>query len=169
MTSMLSLQQMRDKIKEERRNEQHEESDAFFMVVMSHGCGDDYIYSTDEQSIHVRREIIDRFDHRNCPALEGKPKVFIIQACLNKGMESITLTILCNLHTNILASRSCVIAALVLHCSSLLCLFCWRTCIFGYIYGVPTSVTKIHRQLSVWCLHVNRSNTQVVTYLVFPL
>ena len=47
----------------------------------THGDNNDTIYSSDGREISLRKEIIPIFKPANCKALEGKPKVFIIQAC----------------------------------------------------------------------------------------
>jgi len=53
--------------------------DCFVCVILSHGTKDE-IYGTDETVIKI--EAITSFFRRNeCPSLEGKPKIFLIQAC----------------------------------------------------------------------------------------
>ncbi|XP_063154928.1 caspase-1-like isoform X2 [Candoia aspera] len=63
---------------------EHMASDGMFVVLMSHGlqdriCG---IHSESTQSdIFSINTIFSTFNNKNCPALRGKPKVVIIQAC----------------------------------------------------------------------------------------
>ena len=53
--------------------------DCFVCVILSHGSKDG-IYGTDEEVINI--EVITSLFRRNeCPSLEGKPKIFLIQAC----------------------------------------------------------------------------------------
>ncbi len=89
MSVVCLIQDLHAKIEEERVKKQHEESDAFILVVMTHGCGHGYIYSKDEQPINIREEIINKFDHRSCSGLRDKPKIFIIKACRASGMVHI--------------------------------------------------------------------------------
>uniref|UniRef100_A0A2D4MIV5 Caspase family p20 domain-containing protein n=1 Tax=Micrurus spixii TaxID=129469 RepID=A0A2D4MIV5_9SAUR len=64
--------------------EEHKASDGMFVVLMSHGhqdslCG---VHSKDKQSdIFSIKTVFSTFNNENCPALRGKPKVVIIQAC----------------------------------------------------------------------------------------
>ena len=64
----------------EKKDDQHPEStNAFMLCILSHG-GDGFILGVDGEKITID-EIVSKFDGDNCPALSGKPKVFIIQAC----------------------------------------------------------------------------------------
>lgn len=53
--------------------------DCFVCVILSHGSKNG-IYGTDEQVIKVEA-ITKLFRHNECPSLEGKPKIFLIQTC----------------------------------------------------------------------------------------
>ena len=53
--------------------------DCFFCVIMSHGSQDG-IFGVDDKVVHVDA-ITSMFRRNECPSLEGKPKVFLIQAC----------------------------------------------------------------------------------------
>ena len=53
--------------------------DCFVCVVLSHGSKDG-IYETDEETINIEA-ITSLFRRDECPSLEGKPKIFLIQAC----------------------------------------------------------------------------------------
>ena len=69
------------KLEEERKKQkEHESSDAFVFIMMSHGT-QGHIRTSDNQNVNIEKEIEARFDGINCPALEGKPKLFYIQAC----------------------------------------------------------------------------------------
>ena len=54
--------------------------DCFVFVAMSHG-GPDAIYGTDGKPVSISHDIINQFDGKNWPKMEGKPKIFLIQAC----------------------------------------------------------------------------------------
>ena len=53
--------------------------DCFICVILSHGTKDG-IYGTDEKVIKIEA-ITSLFRRHECPSLEGKPKIFLIQAC----------------------------------------------------------------------------------------
>ena len=53
--------------------------DCFVCVILSHGT-EDGIYGTDEKGIKIEA-ITSLFRRSECPSLEGKPKIFLIQAC----------------------------------------------------------------------------------------
>lgn len=59
---------------------QSESSDCLVVIIMSHGeCGK--IEGVDGESIDLMEDVYSRFNNAKCPALQGKPKVFFIQAC----------------------------------------------------------------------------------------
>lgn len=62
------------------------EHDALFIFILSHGS-EHGIYGTDGIEVHLESEIISCFDNRNCKALLGKPKVFVIQACRGRSKD----------------------------------------------------------------------------------
>ncbi|KAL7987078.1 hypothetical protein Chor_005997, partial [Crotalus horridus] len=64
--------------------EEHKTSDGMFVVLMSHGHLDSLygVNSKDKHSdIFSIKTIFSTFNNINCPALRGKPKVVILQAC----------------------------------------------------------------------------------------
>ena len=63
--------------------------DCFVCVILSHGSKDG-IYGTDDNLINIEA-ITSCFRRNECPSLEGKPKIFLIQAC--RGSEQDRLTI----------------------------------------------------------------------------
>ena len=54
-----------------------------FFIVMSHG-DEDEIYGIDERKIN-NMDIVREFSTSRCPTLQGKPKIFMFQAC--RGMH----------------------------------------------------------------------------------
>ncbi|XP_074072682.1 caspase-1-like isoform X2 [Macrotis lagotis] len=74
---------------------EHRTSDSTFLVLMSHGvpegiCGKDY---TDEtpQVLPINR-IFQIFNTFNCPSLNDKPKIIILQACRGKNTGSVLVS-----------------------------------------------------------------------------
>lgn len=64
----------------ELANKCHKQHDALFVFILSHGS-EHGIYGTDGIEVCLESEIISHFDNRNCEAMVGKPKVFVLQAC----------------------------------------------------------------------------------------
>lgn len=58
----------------------HKDYGMFVLVIMSHGTENGKIYGTDLSCI-TSEEIEDALSHTNFPAMKGKPKLIIIQAC----------------------------------------------------------------------------------------
>ena len=52
-----------------------------FVAFSTHGDKNDTIYGSDKTGISLNTEIIPLFKAEKCPALKGKPKIFLIQAC----------------------------------------------------------------------------------------
>ncbi|KAL9959536.1 hypothetical protein ACROYT_G032866 [Oculina patagonica] len=63
--------------------------DCFVCVILSHGSKDG-IYGTDEQVIKVEA-ITKLFRRDECPSLEGKPKIFLIQACRGSRRDRVPI------------------------------------------------------------------------------
>ncbi|KAK6187860.1 hypothetical protein SNE40_005793 [Patella caerulea] len=91
----LEARQIAKTLKEASENFNHGEADCFACVILSHG--DEFytslrerknmIYGIDEGRISVER-IMNYFDSQNCPALQGKPRLFFIQACRGKDSDA---------------------------------------------------------------------------------
>ena len=58
----------------------HEDYDAFFLCVMSHGTRG-AVYGVDGVEVSIETDIVEPFYQDRCIALCGKPKVFLFQAC----------------------------------------------------------------------------------------
>ncbi|KAK3085912.1 hypothetical protein FSP39_010506 [Pinctada imbricata] len=81
------------------QNDNHEDFNAFICCFLTHGdrkkydrndmnvhrSNENYIFSADHQEIYIE-DIVGMFNAENCPSLNGKPKLFLIQAC--RGTES---------------------------------------------------------------------------------
>lgn len=57
----------------------HRDADMMILVILSHGR-EGNVFASDGTVVAIE-SIYERFNNRNCPALQGKPKFFIIQAC----------------------------------------------------------------------------------------
>ncbi|XP_077511072.1 caspase-2-like [Amblyomma americanum] len=60
--------------------EQQRGADCLVVILMSHGKRD-LIDCSDGEQLHLVDDIYALFNNDNCPALQGKPKLFFIQAC----------------------------------------------------------------------------------------
>ncbi|XP_042874475.1 caspase-1-like isoform X2 [Penaeus japonicus] len=67
-------------LREFRSNEELASVDSCIVIVMSHGRDEKSFYTSDNQFLSVN-EVVERFSNRECPALKGKPKIFIFQYC----------------------------------------------------------------------------------------
>lgn len=85
MTRNLTAEQMKNKFKE-LSAACKPEHDALFVFILSHGS-EHGIYGTDGLEVYLESEIISCFDNRNCKAMIGKPKVFVIQACRGRSKD----------------------------------------------------------------------------------
>ena len=71
---------------EEAAGKNHEESDAFFFIMMSHGGDHDKLLCKDLRKVSVE-DIMFEFKAEWCKTLATKPKVFIFQACRGSSSE----------------------------------------------------------------------------------
>ena len=83
------------------------EVDALAVVILSHGGQNGIIYGKDgSQGQHyITDDMIHRtFSAKNCPLMEGKPKLFVIQACRGSEFHSMFsfLVVICYLETRFL-------------------------------------------------------------------
>ena len=85
MTRNLTADQMRAKFRE-LSSACKADHDALFVFILSHGS-EHGIYGTDGMEVYLESEIISCFDNRNCKAMIGKPKVFVIQACRGRSKD----------------------------------------------------------------------------------
>lgn len=65
--------------------EDHKDADSTIVALMSHGKSGTtqegtLIYTSDGRSI-PSEEILNFFNSRSCPFLQGKPKIFLFQFC----------------------------------------------------------------------------------------
>jgi hypothetical protein len=58
---------------------EHKDSDMCVVAILSHG-DEGLIFSKDGRKVSTEW-LLSRFNNDGCPALKGKPKFFILQAC----------------------------------------------------------------------------------------
>ncbi|KAH6932601.1 hypothetical protein HPB50_008022 [Hyalomma asiaticum] len=75
----LKASDMRKTLMEAAQSKDHDGAECLVVILMSHGELD-MIYGEDWQLLHLE-DIYSLFGNKHCPALQGKPKVFFIQAC----------------------------------------------------------------------------------------
>lgn len=68
---------------ESQREEELSKADCYVVVLMLHDT-EGGLYGKDGKT-DALEELYALFNHENCPALQGKPKVFIVQACQRGG------------------------------------------------------------------------------------
>ena len=76
----LFLQQIKDTIKAETQREEHNRLSMFILVLMSHGTRGNVIMDSSNHPVDLI-DIQDLLSPKNFPAMKGKPKVMIVQAC----------------------------------------------------------------------------------------
>lgn len=69
----------------------HERTDCLVVVLMSHGTTE-MIHAADNVPLHLDDDICALFNNENCPGLQGKPKLFFIQACRGGKEDNATGT-----------------------------------------------------------------------------
>lgn len=62
-----------------------EQSDCMLIAVMSHGVEGSF-YGRDGQPINIE-QMLTLFNNQNCPQLQNKPKIFLIQACRGRDPD----------------------------------------------------------------------------------
>ncbi|KAK3600259.1 hypothetical protein CHS0354_039726 [Potamilus streckersoni] len=80
----LDLKQTREVLEKEAKQD-HSKFDCFILAILSHGIGSS-IYTADGNLISIQ-EIAEIFNDTGAPSLKGKPKIFIIQAAEQTGMN----------------------------------------------------------------------------------
>ena len=59
--------------------------DALVVILLSHGT-ESGIYGTDGFEVDLN-DILSQFDNKNCKAMRGKPKIFVVQACRGRSTD----------------------------------------------------------------------------------
>ncbi|KAH9377300.1 hypothetical protein HPB48_020337 [Haemaphysalis longicornis] len=75
----LPVQEMMKVLSKAAQEEQGKAADCLVVVLMSHG-GEGTICGSDDEEIRLE-SIYEQFNNKNCPCLQGKPRLFFVQAC----------------------------------------------------------------------------------------
>ncbi|XP_019364464.1 PREDICTED: caspase-14-like [Gavialis gangeticus] len=75
------LEKFRDEI-----NQSADVISCCLITLMSHGTKNGYICGKDKDKVNLE-VIFPLFNNANCPKLQGKPKIFIIQACRGRSLD----------------------------------------------------------------------------------
>ena len=67
-------------IRAETQNPDHKDYGMFILVIMSHGTTQDRIVGTDGKCVTLA-DVLDLLSPLNFPAMAGKPKFIVVQAC----------------------------------------------------------------------------------------
>lgn len=82
----LTANEMMEVLSKAAQEEQQKVADCLVVVLMSHS-NKDVIYGSDDESIPLK-SIYEVFDNKNCPSLLGKPKLFFIQGCRGRKLDT---------------------------------------------------------------------------------
>ena len=74
------LKEIYEEIREETQNDKHGTYGMFVFVIMSHGLRGDIILDRDGQPVDLMK-IKDLLSPHHFPAMRGKPKLMVVQAC----------------------------------------------------------------------------------------
>ena len=77
---MCIMQDLEDNLKKEIKLESHRTADAFILVILSHGS-EGCVFGVDGKKVEIEEKILTYLDRTYFPAMIGKPKVAIVQAC----------------------------------------------------------------------------------------
>ncbi|XP_041378168.1 caspase-3-like [Gigantopelta aegis] len=90
----LKAEEMKRRLKEFAKFPENLKVDSLIVVILSHGEQDDIIFGTDGESTNrgfkkylTIKHLKSWFGNRRCPELEGKPKLFLIQACRGQSED----------------------------------------------------------------------------------
>ena len=90
-----SSREIIDRLKKVSKREVMKSHYVLVVAFSTHGDENDVLYGSDGAKISLRSDVISLFKPQNCKELEGKPKIFVIQACrgtredhiVNKGIH----------------------------------------------------------------------------------
>lgn len=72
------MKEILDVIKAEVTHEKH--YNMFFMCIMTHGKEDNQILGSDQRTVKLK-DVYELLSPNNFPAMAGKPKIIVVQAC----------------------------------------------------------------------------------------
>ncbi|XP_056005199.1 caspase-2-like isoform X2 [Ostrea edulis] len=80
-------EEIEDKTRLISQSDKVKDSDCFIFIILTHG-GDEGVFGVDEKSVSVST-LTEMFEPNNCPGLNEKPKIFLIQACRGEKKEMV--------------------------------------------------------------------------------
>ncbi|XP_064611430.1 caspase-2-like isoform X2 [Liolophura sinensis] len=83
----LTAQEMKDMVKTYSELDVHNHVDSCIMAILSHGDLNGMVYGVDGIRVNFK-EMYGCFNIDKCPQLQGKPKLFILQACRGQRWNS---------------------------------------------------------------------------------
>lgn len=91
----LSANDMKEVLSWAARSEEHWSADCLVVILMSHG-DENGIFGSDGNIVHLHDDVYTLFNNEKCPALQGKPKIFFLQACRGTMDDNGTKRIVCD-------------------------------------------------------------------------
>ncbi|KAL1478814.1 hypothetical protein MTO96_052363, partial [Rhipicephalus appendiculatus] len=79
--------EMKELLSEVAQSQEQEGAECLVIILMSHG-NQDTIEGVDNEELHLIDDVYAKFNNKNCPALQGKPKLFFIQACRGEEWDN---------------------------------------------------------------------------------
>ncbi|XP_077534110.1 caspase-2-like isoform X2 [Haemaphysalis longicornis] len=83
----LKAKDMEEVLEAAAKSQENHDADCLVVILMSHG-DKDVIYGTDIEKLRLYDKVYPLFNNENCPALQGKPKLFFVQACRGDNTDS---------------------------------------------------------------------------------
>lgn len=83
----LKAKDMEEVLEAAAKSQENHDADCLVVILMSHG-DKDVIYGTDIEKLCLYDKVYPLFNNENCPALQGKPKLFFVQACRGHNTDS---------------------------------------------------------------------------------
>ncbi|XP_077535220.1 uncharacterized protein LOC144147060 [Haemaphysalis longicornis] len=85
--SNLTADEMKKLLRDVSQQESQKDAECLVVILMSHGL-EGVIYGSDDEKVHLERDVYERFNNEKCRALQGKPKLFFVQACRGREWDS---------------------------------------------------------------------------------
>lgn len=80
VASNLTHDEMKELLRLVSKAESHTSADCLVVILMSHG-DEGFIFGSDGKKLDLQNDVYGTFNNKECPTLQGKPKIFFVQAC----------------------------------------------------------------------------------------
>ncbi|KAH9377848.1 hypothetical protein HPB48_016332 [Haemaphysalis longicornis] len=87
VASNLTRDEMKELLRRVSKAESHRFADCLVVILMSHG-EEGFIYGSDSEKLRLQHDVYGPFNNEECPTLQGKPKIFLVQACRGGEWDS---------------------------------------------------------------------------------